>query len=50
MKNGKRPTLRQKQLIKDAGFNPENWLVCKSTSSELHLVRRATGTTKIIRL
>lgn len=50
MKNGKRPTLRQKMLIKDAGFNPENWVVCKSTSDELHLVYRFTSTTKIIHL
>ncbi|WP_418303817.1 DUF6906 family protein [Paenibacillus crassostreae] len=50
MKNGKNPTLRQKMVIKDAGFNPDNWLVCKSPTDELHLVHRFTSSTKIIHL
>lgn len=50
MKNGKNPTRRQKQIIKDAGSNPENWLVCKAETYKLHLVHRNTNTTKIIHL
>lgn len=50
MKNGKNPTRRQKQIIKDAGFNPDNWLVFKAESDRLHLVHRNTSTTKIIHI
>ena len=29
MKNGKRPTLQQKKLMRSHGLTPENWLVVK---------------------
>lgn len=29
MKNGKKPTRRQKGIIKLSGLNPENWLIYK---------------------
>jgi len=48
MKNGKRPTRRQKQLIKDAGWNPDNWFVVKHLPYQLHLVHRHTNSSKII--
>ncbi|MBO2943619.1 hypothetical protein JJQ72_06455 [Paenibacillus sp. F411] len=48
MKNGKNPTRRQKAAIKAAGFNPDNWLVFMKYGSELHIIHRNTGTTKII--
>jgi hypothetical protein len=48
MKHGHRPTRRQKSQIKTAGFNPDNWLVVKNLSNQLHLIHRNTGTTKII--
>lgn len=48
MKNGKTPTRRQKEEIKAAGLNPENWLIFKKTHDTLQLVHRETGTTKTI--
>jgi hypothetical protein len=48
MKQGKNPTRRQKIIIKEAGLNPENWLVCKSLPERLVLTHRYTGTEKII--
>ena len=45
---GKKPTLRQKKLIKSVGLNPENWLVAKSPPGELHLIHRHTGTKRVI--
>lgn len=48
MKNGKNPSRRQKIAIKEAGFNPDNWLVFKSESDKLHLVHRNLNQTKII--
>ncbi|WP_169456455.1 DUF6906 family protein [Paenibacillus pinihumi] len=50
MKNGKRPTRRQKQLIKAAGWNPDNWFVVKHLPREMHLTHRYTGTAKVIPL
>lgn len=50
MKNGKRPTRRQKEAIEAAGFNPDNWLVCKSESSQMLLIHRNTGSTKVVPL
>lgn len=46
--NGKKPTLKQKRAIKAAGWNPDNWLVIKSPSRELHIQHRHTRTVKII--
>lgn len=48
MKNGKKPTARQKRLIAASGKNPADWLVCKDTTTEMHLVNRHTETRKII--
>jgi|HigsolmetaGSP12D_1036236.scaffolds.fasta_scaffold00847_11 hypothetical protein len=48
MKSGKRPTRRQKQAIKWAKLNPDNWLIVKNLPDELHIVHRETGTLKII--
>lgn len=48
MKNGKRPTLKQKIVIRERGLNPKNWLVTKNANGELHLVHRETGTQRII--
>ena len=46
MKNGKNPTKRQKMLIKSCNLNPDNWLVYKVIDGRLHLIHRATGTTR----
>ncbi|XQY90670.1 DUF6906 family protein [Metabacillus sp. HB246100] len=45
MKAGKRPTNAQKQQIKQAGLNPQNWLIVKNLTHEhkIHLVHRETG-------
>ncbi|WP_177177298.1 hypothetical protein [Bacillus sp. MUM 116] len=48
MKNGKNPTRSQKEAIKAAGLNPENWLIFKKSHSEMRLIHRETGTTKTI--
>lgn len=48
MKNGKRPTRRQKIAIKEAGLNFENWLVSKVGPDFLLLVHRHTNKTKKI--
>lgn len=48
MKHGKNPTVRQKRLIAASGKNPADWLVCKDTPTEMHLVHRHAGTKKII--
>lgn len=42
MKNGKKPTLRQKKIMKASGLVPENWLVVKDLDSELHVVNRVS--------
>ena len=41
MKNGKVPTLNQKELIKSNGLDPENHLVVKNTPEFLEIVSRA---------
>ncbi|MCP1355437.1 DUF6906 family protein [Aneurinibacillus migulanus] len=43
MKNGKRPTRKQKLAMKAVRLNPENWLVTKNLPGELHLVHRETN-------
>ncbi len=40
MKNGKKPTLRQKKLMAEWGLNPLNWLVVKDTPAEMIVVHR----------
>jgi hypothetical protein len=48
MKHGRKPTLLQKTLIKEAGLNPANWLVVKNLSDQLHIVHRNTNSTRSI--
>jgi hypothetical protein len=48
MKNGKRPTLKQKIILKQARLNPDNWLVIKILPGRLELVNRDTGRKKIL--
>ncbi|MDN4525353.1 DUF6906 family protein [Fictibacillus fluitans] len=48
MKNGKKPTVAQKKVIKKIGLDPENWLIYKNLPEELHLVHRYTNTKKVI--
>ncbi|WP_439098739.1 DUF6906 family protein [Bacillus weihaiensis] len=46
MKNGKKPTKKQKVQIKTQELNPENWLIYKCNGDRLSLVHRFTGTTR----
>ncbi len=49
MKNGKRPTRRQRIEIKNRGLNPENWLVERDTPVVMVLVHRYSGSSRTIR-
>lgn len=49
MKHGKKPTRRQKQDIASVRLNPDNWLVCKDTPSELVIEHKISGKVRIIR-
>jgi len=48
VKNGKRPTRRQKEAIKAAGYDPDNWLVSQAPPGKLYIVSRSGKTTKVI--
>ncbi|WP_176471822.1 DUF6906 family protein [Shouchella clausii] len=48
MKNGKKPTLAQKKLMKEAGKSPNKWFVVKALPDELHVVHRETGRQAIV--
>ncbi|MEH7149339.1 hypothetical protein V7095_02620 [Bacillus thuringiensis] len=43
MKNGKRPTKREKIHIQS-----QDWLIYKKVNGEMYLVHRTTGVTRII--
>lgn len=43
MKNGKRPTLKQKKMIISRGLNIEKWLVVKDTTECIEIVNRDSG-------
>ena len=43
MKQGKRPTVKQSNIIQSNGLNPENWLVSKVFPDKLVLTHRDTG-------
>ncbi|NJJ37856.1 DUF6906 family protein [Paenibacillus apii] len=49
MKQGKRPTRRQKSEIKAAGLNVENWLVERDTPDSLIVINRHSGKTRKFR-
>lgn len=49
MKHGKKPTLAQKQLIRQWGLNPENWQIERATTEETVIVHRYSGETRTIR-
>ena len=40
MKNGKRPTLQQKLIMRSHGLQPDNWLVVKNTTEYMEVVSR----------
>ena len=43
MKNGKKPTVAQRILLKEWRLNWENWLVTKDTPDEMWIVHRLSG-------
>ncbi|MEQ3599234.1 hypothetical protein ABNG30_20670 [Bacillus thuringiensis] len=47
MKNGKKPTKKEKIHIESHNLNSDNWLIFKKLSNEMHLVHRDTNTTKV---
>lgn len=49
MKHAKRPTRKQKELMKAARFNYENRLVVKDTAAEMVIQNRQTDKTRTIR-
>ncbi|MDE7361914.1 MAG: hypothetical protein K2N38_08265, partial [Oscillospiraceae bacterium] len=49
MKHGKKPTRKQKMLMKAAHYNCENWLVIKDTAEEMVIRNRQTDKTRTIR-
>ena len=48
MKNPRRPTLRQKQLINKFKLIPTHWLVAAETNSKLTIVSKASGVEKVL--
>ena len=49
MKHGKRPTVRQKKLMRELGITNDSWLVERETNDELVIVHRLTDKTRVIR-
>lgn len=49
MARGKKPTRKQKELIKKNRLNTDNWLVIKSPPGELHIIHRYTSTKRVIK-
>lgn len=48
MKQGKKPTRKQKLIIAATRLNPDKWLVTKNPQGELHLKHRETGRARVI--
>lgn len=48
MKHGKKPTLKQKELIKELKLKAENWLVVKNLPGEMHIVNRKSNKIRIV--
>lgn len=42
MKHGKRPTVRQKKLLKNLRRNPDNWLVVTENNEQITIIHRNT--------
>lgn len=48
MRQGKRPTVRQKKLIKGFNINPDEWLVITENNEQITIVNRATKDVKVV--
>ena len=46
MKHGRKPTVKQCNMIRAAGLNVENWLVVKDTPELMDLVHRHSDRTR----
>lgn len=47
---GKKPTRQQKKIMKERRLNPDNWLVLKNPTNELHIQHRENKKIKILQL
>ena len=45
---GKKPTRKQKILIRYYRLNPDNWLVIRNTDRELHIIHRHTDNIRVL--
>ncbi|WP_431520235.1 DUF6906 family protein [Bacillus thuringiensis] len=48
MKNGKRPTKKEKIHINSYSLNSDNWLIYKKVDGQLYLVHRHTNSIRVI--
>ena len=49
MRNGKKPTRKQKIRLGQAGLSPENWLVIKQKQNgELIILHKHTNKTRVV--
>lgn len=48
MKHGKKPTVRQSEIIKASGLEPDAWLIERETQKEMVIVHRYADTTRTI--
>ena len=46
---GKNPTRKQKEFIKSKRLVPNNWLILKAPTNELHIQNRASGKIRILK-
>lgn len=49
MKYGRRPTRRQREMIKQRRLDPHNWLIVKDTPTEMVIAHRVSGLVRVIR-
>lgn len=48
MKHGKKPTVRQCEIIKAKGLDPQNWMIEREKPEEMVIVHRYADTTRTI--
>ena len=48
MRHGKKPTKAQRGFLRSYNLAPEDWLIVKNTSTEMELISRFTGQTRVI--
>ena len=45
---GKNPTRQQKKILQGRRLNPNNWLVLKNPTNELHIQHRETKSIRVL--